>query len=335
MLMFQPLLVLAAGSPRGSFLPFVPVSAPGHPLFYSKPLLEAPGPLQPRGTLPGSCMWTLPALPTGLPAPPGLCSCKLIRAWGALRSPFQELGVPCLPGGAESGAPPSSSMRLAFPATSHLLRLPVRPEGSWWGFPGFLPRGPGGPWEACWGNPYSSGMWSLGTPVPLPGACGPPIGSSRGGCSSARRQPSREHTTPEAAVHLSHILSEDIPYLKLLSVTFTLTLGPGRACRALVTRPFPLLPGFCAGLWVFCVLEPVLWPELLFVPRALSTASSMLPSGTDPGSSVRSLRWHRRCQGGTVWTGPVSFWRPLEFPAFSPSPTGADGLSGGRWGVRG
>lgn len=191
MLMFQPVLVLAAGSPRGSFLPFVPVSAPGHPLFYSMPLLEAPGPLQPRGTLPGSCMWTLPALPTGLPAPPGLCSCKLIRAWGALRSPFQELGVPCLPGGAESGAPPSSSMRLAFPATSHLLRLPVRPEGSWWGFPGFLPRGPGGPWEACWGSPYSSGMWSLGTPVPLPGACGPPIGSSRGGCSSARRQPSR------------------------------------------------------------------------------------------------------------------------------------------------
>lgn len=61
----------------------------------------------------------------------------------------------------------------------------------------------------------------------------------------------------------------------------------------------------------------------------------MLPSGTDPGSSVRSLCWHRGCQGGTVWTGPVSFWGPLEFPAFSPSPTGADGLSGGRWGWKG
>lgn len=199
MLMFQPVLVLAAGSPRGSSYPFVPVSPPGHPLFYSMPLLEAPGPLPPRGTppLPGSCMWTRPALPAGLPAPPGLRSCKLRRAWGALRSPFQELGVPCLPGGAECGAPPSSSLRLAFPATSHLPCLPGRGrKGAGGGSPASccgVPAGPGGrAGGAC--TAQECGPW--GRLSLSQGPAGHRIGSSRGGYSSARRQPSGNTPPP-------------------------------------------------------------------------------------------------------------------------------------------
>lgn len=138
-------------APLSASGPSLPPSskAPGGPaLFLDVDPRRAPAPAPSPPARESHALFCVPLPPwsarTLLPSR----SCTTRRAWGSAQIPFPRTGgsLPAWEGGLSLGLTPTpfGCMRLAFPATTPPPLARQRPEGSGWGFPGFLLWGLGG-----------------------------------------------------------------------------------------------------------------------------------------------------------------------------------------------